>query len=82
MWRFVLKLCEDVANDDSDMIGMIGAGPLHDVIDTWPDAALTSIEAEVDATPTLLRALSIVIAPTALAQQRIDAILARHGQGG
>ena len=55
MWRFVLKLCQEVAADDSDTIGMIAADPLWCVIDNWPDRALTSIEAEVETNPRLLR---------------------------
>jgi hypothetical protein len=82
MWRLVLRLCQDVSDDDDNTIGMIGAGPFWSVIHEWPDAALTTIEAETDPHPTLLRALSIVTVPTEILEQRIDAILARHGLGG
>ena len=80
MWRFVLKLCQDVADDDSETIGMIGAGPLHDTIHTWPDKALKSIEAAVNGNPKLLQALAIILPHTQSIGERIDAILARHGQ--
>jgi hypothetical protein len=76
MWRFLLKVCTDVAKDDDDTIGMIGAGPLYDMIHTWPDEALASIEAEASQNPTLLRALSIVITSVPAVRDQIDAILA------
>jgi len=82
MWRFVLRLCQDVSDDDDNTIGMIGAGPFWSVIHEWPDAALTAIEAEAEPHPTLIRALSIVTTSTEIVEQRIDAILARHGRGG
>ena len=79
-WRFVLRLCKGVADDDRDTIGMIGADPLHDLIVTWPDAVLTSIEAEVVTNPTLLQALTTIVTQTQHIRGRIDTILARHGQ--
>jgi hypothetical protein len=79
-WRFVLRLCKGAADDDRDTVEMIGADPLHDLIVNWPDAALTSIEAEVDANPTLLQALATIMTETQPIRRRIDAILARHDQ--
>jgi hypothetical protein len=81
MWRFVLRLCQDVADDDDDAIAQIGADPFWNVIQEWPDTALAEIEAETNPHPMLLRALSSVIAPTELVQQRMDEILARHEIG-
>lgn len=81
MWRFVLKLCEDVADDDSDMIGMIGVDPLNSMIITWPDKALTLIEAEVATNPTLHEALAIVLTTEQPVRDRIDRILERDEQG-
>ncbi|HWY89934.1 MAG TPA: hypothetical protein VNY31_04620 [Solirubrobacteraceae bacterium] len=80
MWRFLLKLCMDVANDDDDMIGMIGAAPLEDMIVTWPDTALRLVEAEVEKNPTMLRALAGTWTQGLPIRGRLDAILARHGQ--
>ena len=79
MWRFVLKLCEGVA-DDSEIIGMIGAGPLWSMVNRWPDTAVGLIEAEVPTNPTLLKALSIILTDEPSARNRIDAILVRHRQ--
>ncbi len=78
MWRFLLKLCMDVANDDYDMIGMIGAAPLEDMIVTWPDTALRLVEAEVEKNPTMLRALAGTWTQGLPIRGRIDAILARQ----
>jgi hypothetical protein len=80
MWRFILKLCKDVANDDDDMIGMIGAAPLEDMIVSWTDTALSMIEVEVEKNPTMLRALAGTWTQGLPIRERLDAILARHGQ--
>lgn len=80
MWRFVLRLCVDVSDDDSETIEMIGVDPLNGMIITWPDTALTLIEAEVVTNSTLLEALSIVLTDSPIVRDRIDAILARHGK--
>jgi hypothetical protein len=80
MWRFILKLCEDVASDDDDIIGMIGAGPLENMIVTWPDTALRLVAAEVGRNPTMLQALAGVWTQGLPIRERLDAILARHGQ--
>ncbi len=82
IWRFVVKLCENVASNDSETIGLIGAGPLWDMIYTWPDKALSLIEAEVATNRTLVEALSIIVTDESLVRERIDAILARHGGSG
>ncbi len=81
MWRFVLSLCKKVATEDDETIGMIGAGPLHDSIDTWPDRTLRAIEADAGVNRTLLDALSTVVAPDIAIRERIKAILARYGEG-
>lgn len=80
MWRFIVKVCEDVASDDEDMIGMIGAAPLENMIVTWPDTALGLVEVEVGRNPTMLRALAGVWTQGLPIRERLDAILARHGQ--
>lgn len=82
MWRFVLKLCEDVAHDDSELIAMIGVDPLNGMIITWPDEALALIEAEVATNSTLREALSIVLTDSPTVRDRIDAILGGHGPQG
>jgi len=78
MSRFILRLCHDLPDSDDGAIERIGVDPLWVLVHEWPDATLAAIEVETEPHPTLLRALSIVIAPTELAQQRIDAIVARH----
>jgi hypothetical protein len=78
MWRFVLKLCEDVRGDDSETIGMIGVDPLWSMIYRWPDETLALIETEAPKNPTLLKALSIVLTDEQSVRDRIDAILARQ----
>jgi hypothetical protein len=80
MWRFVLKLCKSVAGDDSETIGMIGADPLWFMIYTWPDETAGLIEAEVPKNPTLLRVLAGTWTQGFPIRERLDAILARHGQ--
>jgi hypothetical protein len=80
IWRFVLKLCEDVAADDGEMIGMIGAGPLWAMFYRWPDRALALIEAEATTNQTLLKALSIVLTDSPAVRDRINAILGRDGE--
>jgi hypothetical protein len=81
LWRFVLRLCDDVADDDTEAIEQIGVDPLWTLVNYWPDAALAAIEEEADTQPKLLGALSIVIPPSHVAGSRIEAILAQHGQG-
>ena len=78
MWRFVLKLCEDVVPDDSETIGMIGVDPLWSMIYRWADETLTLLEAETGKNPTLLEALSVVITDDPAVRDRIDAILAHQ----
>jgi hypothetical protein len=78
MWRFVLRLCEDVRGDDSETIEMIGVDPLWSMIYRWPNETLTLIEAEVPRNPTLLKALQIILTDESSVRERIDAILARH----
>jgi|SRR5580658_4731817 hypothetical protein len=80
MLRLVLQLCRDVAPDDDEGIGMIGVSPLEDLIDGWPDAALSLVEKEVDSNPVLLQALKCVWTRQPAVRLRIDAILAARGE--
>ena len=79
MSRYVLQLCRDVAPDDGESIGMIGASPLEDLIETWPDMGLLLVENNVESNPVLLQALKSVWARQPAVRERIDAILAAHG---
>jgi len=79
MSRYVLQLCSDVKPDDGESIGMIGASQLEDLIDAWPDTALSLIESEVKNNPELLQALKFVWTQQPAVRERIDAILAAHG---
>jgi hypothetical protein len=78
MWRFVLRLCEGVRDDDSEIIGMIAADPLWSMIYRWPDETLTLIEAEVPKNLTLLKALPIILTDEPSVRERLDAIIARQ----
>ncbi len=78
--RLVLQLCRDVAPDDEESIVMIGVSPLEDLIGEWPDTALSFAETEVDRNPVLLEALKCVWTRQPAVRQRIDAILAAHGE--
>ena len=80
MSRYVLQLCRDVEPGDNDTIGMIGASPLEDLIEGWPDAALVLIEGEVNTNPVMLQALKAVWTRVPAVRQRIDAILAARGE--
>jgi hypothetical protein len=80
MSRYVLQLCRDVAPDDDDAIGMIGASPLEDLIEEWSDDALSLVEREVDTNPVILQALTFVWARVPTVRQRVDAILASRGK--
>jgi hypothetical protein len=79
MWRFVLKLCEDVEPDDTETIGAIGVDPLWGMVNRWPDTTLRLAEAEAATNPTLVQALAIVLTSEQSVRNRMDAILARHG---
>jgi hypothetical protein len=79
MWRFVLKLCDDVDREDDETIGMIGAGPLWGMCDRWPERTLTLIEAE-GVNPTLVKALAIVVTSDPAVYDRIDGILGRDNR--
>ena len=80
MWRYVLKLCDDVAVDDTHTIGMIGAGPLENLVVRWPDEALPAIDIEVANNRVLLEALATTWTQGLAIRDRIDAILERHDQ--
>jgi hypothetical protein len=77
MWRFVLKLCADVEDDELQVIRMIGVGPLYDMVRVWPERTLTSIEAQAETNATVVQALWSVITSDDAVRKRIDAILDR-----
>jgi hypothetical protein len=82
LWRFILRLCETVDPEDSEIIDQIGVDPLVDLILSFPDQALEAIEDVAAQQPTVMRALSIFIGYSDAVDSRIDAILARHGVSG
>jgi hypothetical protein len=79
MSRYVLQLCRDVAPDDEASIGMIGASPLEDLIEAWPDAGLSLVERNVESNRVLLQALKSVWTRQPAVREGIDAILAAWG---
>jgi hypothetical protein len=81
MERFVRRLCRDVEAGDEHGIGMIGAGPLEDLIVAFPERALDFVEAEGEVNPIVLQALAGVwLHDDSAVRARIDAILARKQQ--
>ncbi|HEV3322343.1 MAG TPA: hypothetical protein VG147_09160 [Solirubrobacteraceae bacterium] len=78
MWRFVLRLCDDVQDNDSDTIGMIGVDPLWSMVNRWPDVTFTLLEGDAAKNLILLKALSSVITDDPAVRDRLDAILARQ----
>jgi hypothetical protein len=80
MSRYVLQLCRDVAPDDGASIGMIGASPLEDLIEAWPDTGLSFVERNIESNPVLLQALKSVWTRQTAVRERIDAILAARGE--
>jgi uncharacterized protein DUF6869 len=81
--RLVMAMVAAVALDEKYVVAMIGAGPLEDLVETDPEAALRFVEAEVERSAVLREALANVWSrqkPSVRA--RIDGILARYGQRG
>jgi uncharacterized protein DUF6869 len=74
---FVRDVCESVAPDEEWVVSSIGAGPLEDLLRTWPDLALTFIEREAEQCETLREALTNVW----VLEERVDSILAKYGKG-
>jgi hypothetical protein len=79
-WRLVLALCSEVDADDLKMIANIGAGPVENMITNFGDAALDLIESLVATNLTLLRAVAMVWAWDEPERERVDRLLAAHGQ--
>ncbi len=76
---FVRDVCATVAPDEKWVVSNIGAGPLEDLLRTWPDPALKFIEREAEQCETLREALTNVwITPLG---DRVDSILAKYGKG-
>jgi hypothetical protein len=80
MCQFILSLCEIVDPGDEDIIGLIGADPMLDLILWFPDRALQAIEDMADQQPIVIDALSTRARARRPEQSRIEAILARHGR--
>lgn len=79
LWRFILRLCETVDPEDSEIIDQIGVDPLVSLLIWYPDQALQAIEDVAAEQPTVVRALSIFIGDSEVDESRVDAILARYG---
>jgi hypothetical protein len=80
VWRLILALCRQVDGADLSMIANIGAGPVEEMIRTFGHRALDVIEPAVGGNPILLKALAMVWLWDTPRRERIDEILATHGQ--
>ncbi len=74
---FVRNVCQNVAPDEGWVVSCIGAGPLEDLLRTWPDLALRFIEREAERCETLREALTNVW----VLEERVAGILAKYGKG-
>lgn len=76
---FVRDVCKTVAPEEEWVVCCIGAGPLEEMLTTWPDLALRFLEREAEGCETLREALTNRwITPLG---ERIDNILTKHGKG-
>jgi hypothetical protein len=80
MCQFILRLCEVVDPDDSDIIGLIGADPMLGLFLWFPDRALQAVEDMAEQQPIVIDALFTIARGTGSDQSRIEAVLARHGR--
>jgi hypothetical protein len=80
MCQFILGLCEKVAPDDVDTIGLIGADPLLDLLLSFPDGALRAIEEMADQQPVVIDALFAIARGSQSHRSDIETLLARHGR--
>jgi hypothetical protein len=58
--RFVRALVAQVDCNDGHVLGMIGAGPLEDLVEADPERALAFLEAEIESNTALREALTEV----------------------
>jgi hypothetical protein len=79
LWRVIQKLCATVDPASASSIGMIGVGPVEDLIRRDGTHAMDLLEAEADRDPIMLTALESVWCNEP-ARSRLDALLARHGR--
>jgi hypothetical protein len=77
MERFVRAVCAAAASDESDVVGMIGASLLEDLIDAHPERAIAFLDAEVDGNQVLAEALGYVWCDQPELHTKIDRIRRR-----
>jgi hypothetical protein len=76
-WRVILGLCAAVDPDDEWVIGMIGVGPIEEILFEHGDRAMDLIEPAADVDRILHQALTSVWCHSEPIRPRIDRYLAR-----
>lgn len=77
MERFLRAVCAVAASDESNVVGMIGASLLEDLIDANPERAIAFLDAEVDGNDVLAEALGNVWCDQPEIRTRVDEIRSR-----
>lgn len=77
MVRFVRGVCAVATSDESDVVGMIGASLLEDLINAYPEKAIAFLDAEANGTDVLAEALGHVWCDQSELRTRIDEIRSR-----
>lgn len=76
MERFIRAACAAATNEETDVIGMIGASLLEDLIDAYPERAMAFLDGEVESSDVLAEALGYVRSSEGI-RSRIEEILRR-----
>ncbi|HEY4451788.1 MAG TPA: hypothetical protein VGN13_09365 [Solirubrobacteraceae bacterium] len=75
--RFMRAVCAAATIDEAQVVGMIGAGPLEDMIDARPERAIAFLESEIEDNHVLADALASVWCDKPDVAARIDEIRRR-----
>jgi hypothetical protein len=79
MERLVRAVCAATSSDEADVVGMIGASLLEDVIHAHPERAIAFLDAEVGHNQVLAQALGSVWCDQPGLRARIEEIRNRSG---